>query len=145
MQFEIKVLKPGDEDVLNKVGTDVFDNAVDQRTTKVFLADPWHHIVVAVEKGVVVGFVSAVNYLHPDKPVPVLWINEVGVASTHRGRGIGKALMASMFQVGRKYGCAEAWLLTDRTNPVAMRLYASVGGKHASQDQLLYRFGLNEG
>ena len=58
--------------------------------TAEFLADSRHHLAVAVDEGRVVGMASAVHYVHPDKP-PELWINEVGVAPTHRGLGIGRA------------------------------------------------------
>ena len=75
--------------------------------------------------GSIVGFVSAVHYVHPDKPQPELWINEVGVADGYRGQGIGGALMRATLDVGRRLGCAEAWVLTERSNEAAMRLYAS--------------------
>ena len=75
---------------------------------------------------------SAVHYVHPDKP-PDLWINEVGVASSHRGRGIGQALLATLFEHGRALGCAEAWVLTDEENAAARRLYARAGGREEAQ------------
>src|SRR5262245_21824670 len=77
------------EDVLTRVAPDVFDDPLDSGATREFLRDPRHHLVVAIDEGVVVGFASAVDYVHPDKPSPELWINEVGVASSHQGRGIG--------------------------------------------------------
>jgi Acetyltransferase (GNAT) family len=57
------------------------------RTTE-FLADARHHLIMALNSGTVVGFVSAVHYLHPDKAPPEFWINKVGVAPTHQGQGI---------------------------------------------------------
>ncbi len=40
---------------------------------------------------------SGVDYIHPDKPRE-LWINEVGTASTHRGRGIGKKVVTALVE-----------------------------------------------
>jgi len=138
----IKVLRAGDEATLGSVGPDVFDHPLDPRSTEEFLADPRHHLVVAMDEGIVVGFASAVHYIHPDKPSPELWINEVGVASTHRGRGVGKAILQSMLNVGRELGCVEAWVLTQRGNAAAMRLYASIGGILGTSDDVMFTFAI---
>lgn len=143
MSIEIKVLRTGDEAVLANVGRNVFHHAVDQLATVEFLGDPRHHVVVAIDAGVVVGFASAVHYIHPDKPSPELWVKEVGVAPTHRERGLGKVILRSLFQVAREHGCVEAWVLTERANSAAMRLYASSGGHEAPHDQVMFTFHLN--
>ena len=142
MEVEIRILGAGDEPVLANVAWGVFDHSVDPRRTAEFLADPRHHLAVAVEDGRVVGFASAVHYVHPDKPAE-LWINEVGVAATHRGRGLGKDLLRALLAVGRQLGCREAWVLTDRSNAAAMRLYAGVGGVEAPKDQVMFSFRLD--
>jgi aminoglycoside 6'-N-acetyltransferase I len=133
MPVEIRTLQRGDEDVLAKVAPQVFDNPIDATFTKEFLADPRHHIAVAIDEGLVVGFASAVHYIHPDKP-PELWINEVGLAPTHRRQGLGKALMNALFKIGRTNHCKSAWVLTYRTNDAANALYSSVGGTLGADD-----------
>jgi hypothetical protein len=70
MATEIKVLGPQDAGVLGRVVSDVFDDLIDVRRAEEFLADSRHHLAVAVDDGLVVGFVSAVHYVHPDKPRP---------------------------------------------------------------------------
>jgi GNAT superfamily N-acetyltransferase len=141
MAIEIAVLGSNDAHVLTNVAPGVFDNPIDLPATSSFLGDPRCHLVVALEDGSVVAFVSAVHYVHPDKPRPELWINEASVAPTHQGRGLGKALMASMLDAARKIGCGEAWVLTDRSNGPAMRLYASTGG--IESDQVMFNFHLD--
>jgi aminoglycoside 6'-N-acetyltransferase I len=141
--MEIRILQRGDEGVLASVAPDVFDDPVDARAAAEFLADPRHHLAVAVEDGVVVGFTSAVHYAHPDKPRPELWINEVGVAPAARGRGVAKALLAAVLEVGRGLGCSEAWVLTDRANAPAMRLYASFSGLEPPEDAVMFTFRLD--
>jgi aminoglycoside 6'-N-acetyltransferase I len=142
MAIDIKLLGPQDAGVLGNIAPDVFDDPIDAGRANEFLADPRHHLVVAVEDGVVVGFVSAVHYVHPDKPRPELWINEVGVAATHRRRGLGTRLLRALFAVGRDLGCAEAWLLTDRANTAAVRLYAATGSSHPPTDHVMFTFPL---
>jgi ribosomal protein S18 acetylase RimI-like enzyme len=127
MSIEIRVLGPGEESVLANVAEDVFDNPIDPALARSFLADPRHHLVVALEDDLVVGFVSAVDYIHPDKPAE-LWINETGVSPTHQGQGVAKRMLAAMLDHGRSIGCVTAWVLTDRTNAAANALYRSAGG-----------------
>jgi ribosomal protein S18 acetylase RimI-like enzyme len=143
MTIEIKFLGPHDTGVLANVAPDVFDDVIDVGRANEFLADPRHHLVVAVDNGQVVGFVSAVHYVHPDKPRPEMWINEVGVAPTHQRRGLGKRLLHSLFVVARRLGCAEAWVGTDRANTAAMRLYAAAGSTEAPTDHVMFTFRLD--
>ena len=145
MAIEIKILGSQDAGVLADVAPDVFDYPIDRERADAFLADPRHHLAVAIEDGRVVGFVSAVHYLHPDKPRPELWINEVSVAATHRGRGLGTALLRSLFAVAQSLGCAEAWVLTDRANTAAMRLYAVAGSTESPTDHVMFTFRLDAG
>jgi ribosomal protein S18 acetylase RimI-like enzyme len=137
----IRVLGPDDAALLDRVATDVFDHAVDARWTAEFFADPRHHLAVALDGDTVVGIASGVRYVHPDKP-PELFVNEVGVAPTHQGQGIGRRLMQALLAHGRDLGCREAWVLTDYTNAAARRLYASVGGTEAPEPTLLVSFRL---
>jgi ribosomal protein S18 acetylase RimI-like enzyme len=145
MTIEIRILGTHDAAVLEHVDPDVFDDPIDARRAAEFLADPRHHLAVAVDDGLVVGFVSAVHYVHPDKARPELWINEVGVAETHRRRGLATRLLHAMFDVARRLGCAEAWVLTDRENTAAMRLYAAAGSTDLPTDHVMFTFRLSDG
>ena len=142
MSIDIRLLGPNDPGVLGRVADGVFDGPVVARWTGEFLADARHHLVVAVEAGVVVGMASAVHYVHPDK-APQLWINEVGVAPTHRRRGIGRRLLDALLAHGRTLGCTEAWLGTEEDNVPARRLYESAGS--TAEQFTLYSFPLTAG
>jgi ribosomal protein S18 acetylase RimI-like enzyme len=129
--------------VLDRVARGVFDEPIDRRRSAAFLADPRHHIAVAVEDGVVVGFATAVRYVNPDKP-PELWINEVGVAARHRRRGCGRQLLRTLFEEGRRRGCVEAWVLTEPTNRPALGLYRKAGGKRKRTLPVMFEFFLKK-
>lgn len=141
MAIAIKILSKDDTSMLNNVAPDVFDDPLDRARTKEFLADPRHHLAVAIEDNLVVGFVSAVHYVHPDKPRPELWINEVSVAENHRRQGLGKRLLLAIFEVARELKCKDAWVLTDRENSAAMSLYSTVGNAVPS-DCVMFEFRL---
>jgi GNAT superfamily N-acetyltransferase len=140
---EIKILHSSDRAILDNVAPGVFDKALEPRLVAEFLEDDRHHLAVAVDHGQVIGFASGVHYVHPDKPAE-LWINEVGVAPSHQGRGVGKAVIRTLLQHGKRLGCGEAWVLTDRSNHAAMRLYASTGGQAGSDDLVMFTFLLDE-
>ncbi len=114
------------------------------RSMRVGVRSSWprHHLAVALDGDVVVGMASAVHYVHPDKP-PELWINEVGVAPTHRSAGVGRQLLQALFVRGRECGCREAWVATECANLVARRLYASVGGHEDPEPIAMFTFRLD--
>jgi ribosomal protein S18 acetylase RimI-like enzyme len=139
--IEIRVLGQGDGNVLDHVAPGVFDAPLDPRLVSEFLADTRHHLAVAIDGGEVVGMASAVHYVHPDKP-PALWINEVGVATSHRGRGFAKRLFIELLRRGAELACTEAWVITEKKNTAARRLYSSLGGELETGEAELYSFQL---
>jgi aminoglycoside 6'-N-acetyltransferase I len=141
--FEVRLLGPADAAVLDRVAEGVFDRPVQPRWRDEFLADPRHHLVVARERDLVVGFASAVHHVHPDKG-PELWINEVGVAPSHQQRGIGRQLVTLLLAHARTLGCREAWVLTEDDNIPARRLYQASGGVDAGQQVIMYPFPLED-
>lgn len=140
--IRIVLLGPEHEDLLNAAGTDVFDGSVLRTSAKEFLEDPRHHIAAALSEDRIVGFASAVHYLHPDK-LPELFINEVGVADSHRRQGLATRLLRELLRLAKKLGCVDAWILSDRSNGPAMRLYAGIGGVETAEDVVMYSFPLD--
>lgn len=126
MPIVVRVLAHNEASVLDNVATDVFDYAIDPRWCAEFFADARHHLVVALDDDLVVGMASGVHYLHPDKP-PELWINEVAVAPTHHGQGIGRQIVSTLVAHAKSIGCYEAWVLTSPTNEPAKRMYRAAG------------------
>jgi aminoglycoside 6'-N-acetyltransferase I len=129
--FTKKVLSSSDLPLLMNAANGVFDNPVDDKYASEFLADPRHHIMVTASEDIVIGFASAVHYIHPDKPTE-LWINEVGFAPAQQG--IGKAIMNELLRLGKQLGGVNAWVLTDAatrrqtnsTNPQSDRLQMAI-------------------
>ncbi|MGH9347730.1 MAG: GNAT family N-acetyltransferase [Vicinamibacterales bacterium] len=113
MSIEIRILRAGEEAVLAKVAPDVFGCPIDAAGARSFLRDPRLHLAVAIDAGVVVGFASGVHYHHPDKPVPELFVDEIGVAPTPQRQGLASAVLGALFERARELGCGEAWVLTD--------------------------------
>ena len=120
MTLVVRLLGDGDQGLLERVEAGVFDRDVDPSLADAFLRDPRHHLVAAIADDRIVGFVSALDYWHPDKPRE-LWINEVGVTSAWQRRGVGTQLMQATLDHARALGCVEAWVLTDQQEPRSAR------------------------
>ena len=98
-----------------------------------------HHLVVALDGDLVVGMASGVHYLHPDK-APQLFINEVAVASTHAGQGLGRKLVSTLVEHGRTVGANEAWVLTSPTNEAAKRMYRAAGALSDEELNVMFTY-----
>jgi len=79
---------------------------------------------------------------HPDKPWP-LFVNEVGVAPSHRRQGLGRALLRCLLERGREVGCREAWVATEVENAPARALYLATGGREDDDLAVVYTYPLD--
>ncbi|MEO6222061.1 MAG: GNAT family N-acetyltransferase [Vicinamibacterales bacterium] len=138
---DLRLLGPTDAAVLDRIADGVFDGPVRPALAVEFLADRRHHLIVALVDSVVVGMITAVDYIHPDK-APQLWINEVGVAPEYQRRGLARRLLREMLNHGRHLGCTEAWLGTEHENAPARGLYVDAGS--VAEPFVLYSFDLTE-
>jgi ribosomal protein S18 acetylase RimI-like enzyme len=138
----VRILEAADTRVLDTVALGVFDGPVDAVLLREFLADSRHHLAVALsEADVVVGMASGVHYVHPDKRAQ-MFINEVGVAPSDRGRGTGRRLVAALIERARSLGCSEAWVLTESSNEAAMAMYRAAGGQASPTASVMFTFPL---
>ena len=137
------MLGPGEGPILARVAPEVFDGPIVAALTDEFLADPRHHLAVAIADGEVVGFASAVHYVHPDKRGQ-LFVNEVGVAPAWRRRHIASRLLDAILARGRALGCVEAWVGTETGNVAARALYASARGVEDPEAFVLFIFPLEK-
>lgn len=139
--MKYQLLSSRDEKLLEASDHGVFDHDIQPELGAQFLSVPRHHIAVAIEGATIVGFASAVSYIHPDKP-DELWINEVAVVKAYRRKGMAGALLKLPFQYGRRLGCREAWVLADESNIPANQLYSKLGG--VPKKQIMYSFELGD-
>lgn len=125
---------------LRKVDDDIFDEAIDPAHFATYLAQPQNLLIVALDGDLVIGQCQAVMHTHPDQP-PTLYLDNLGVAPSHRRRGIARRLVTEMMAWGRERGCAEAWVATEPDNVEARALYASLKGEPV-EDVVYYAYKL---
>lgn len=123
---EIRRIGPGDAALFDRIAEEVFDEPVRADRLAAYLAEPGHHMFLAIRDGEVVGQLAAVVHKHPDK-ADELYIDEVGVTPSLWRRGIGRKMMEEALALGRSLGCGEAWLGTETGNVEALGLYRALG------------------
>jgi ribosomal protein S18 acetylase RimI-like enzyme len=117
----------------------LFDHGLRAEAVVRFLAESGHHLLLAIEGGEAVGFVSGVELTHPDKGTE-MFLYELAVDEGSRNRGVGRALVSALADVARSRGCYGMWVLTDDGNPAALRAYAAAGGTRESPDAVLFNW-----
>ena len=97
-------------------------------------------LVVAVESGKVIG-VAAISLLYPaPKETGQLFMKELYVASSYRGKGIGQAMMHWIARYAISKNCTRFDWTVDNTNQTALMFYRELGAAHVT-DKLYFRFG----
>ena len=106
----------------------LFDYPIDDDATKVFLDDRRHVLLLARIDGYPVGFVSAVELSHPDKPRSEMFVYELGTDEGFRRRGVATALMQRLIELCEARGCGEMFVLTEQDNAAAIATYRKALG-----------------
>jgi len=85
------------------------------------------YILVAEIEGIIVGFVNFTirkTILH--RGLSGL-IDELIIAKSYRGKGVGKQLLSSAIEKSRQLGCCEVEVSTEKTNIKAREFYRQCG------------------
>lgn len=84
-------------------------------------------MIVACADGVPVGYLLAYLLDRVDRDQQMMFFYEIGVAESHRRRGVGKRLIGEVKSICREADVMKMWVPTGRSNVAATRLYASTG------------------
>jgi ribosomal protein S18 acetylase RimI-like enzyme len=91
------------------------------------LAQPDTLLLTAVdEDGAAVGL-TWIALKHPRGAPDTAWVFDIEVAAEHRGRGLGRALLAAAEAEVARHGVGHLGLNVFGSNTVALRLYESAG------------------
>jgi [ribosomal protein S18]-alanine N-acetyltransferase len=133
--MRIERLSTGDDAAVAALD-DLFDGPTRPEATARFLREPGHHLLVAYDDDLPVGFVTGVETTHPDKGTE-MFLYELSVDEAHRRRGIGRALVDRLAELARTAGCYGMWVLTDTDNRAALATYAAAGADEESEHVML--------
>ena len=114
----------------------LFDAAPQPGASRRFLSDERHHLLIAYAGGFPAGMITGVEMTHPDKGTE-MFLYELGVDGSFRGRGIGRALVSALAELARQRGCYGMWVLTDHHNAAALATYRRAGGVQEGEQVML--------
>src|SRR5688572_29568745 len=105
----------------------------DDLRRELFGATPRAEVVLACENTTPVGFALFFHNFSTFLGRPGLYLEDVFVLPTHRGKGYGRALMLHLARVAQDRGCGRfEWAVLDWNTP-AIEFYRSLGAEPMNQ------------
>lgn len=118
-----------------------FAEAVSMRTVpemQAWLSDPRHVLLVATDVEDPIGFALGYVLERIDGVRPMLFFYEIEVVEPFRRRGVGRALVTAIQEVGRQENVVRVWVQTSPDSVPARALYHGCGGKERDEVDVLY-------
>ena len=140
MPFEIKLLRPGDEPLAVRAIRQIKRAEAGETHMSRFLACAENLLLVAVSEDKPVGFALAYQLDRVDESPPMVFFYEIEVSPSHRRKGIGRALIDRLKMLCHQRGAGKMFVLTDRRNHDACRLYSAAGGHMEYDDGVLFSY-----
>jgi GNAT superfamily N-acetyltransferase len=147
MNFTIRPSRPDDAETLVAL---IRELAVYEKLEQYALAEPealrahlhgprpFAEAIVAEMAGEAVGFALYFSTYSTFRGQPGLYLEDIFVRAPHRGRGIGKALLATVAKVAVERGCGRLeWSVLDWNAP-SIGFYQSLGARPLD-DWTVYR------
>ena len=123
----IRSLGPEDADVLDRVADGVFDECIDPARLWAFLATRVNDLVVALDRGTVVGFAYGTVLMRPDKPTEFV-IRDVSVHKRYRRQAVARRLIERLRMNAADRGCEGVWVIAASDKSEAHAFYQALGG-----------------
>jgi len=82
--------------------------------------------MIAESEGRVIGIVHFIFHRTTISIAPTCYLQDLYTIASERGRGVGRKLIAAVYEEARAAGSARVYWLTHETNTVAMKLYGQV-------------------
>jgi ribosomal protein S18 acetylase RimI-like enzyme len=123
----------------------LFEHPADVPALRKYLSDSRNIFLLAVDHGTAIGFLRGTKLDQIHTRHPQMFLYEVGVAPSHRRRGVGRALVEGFLQHCRRLRCDEAFVFTDPQNRPAVALYRSTGAVTETPRDRMFVYRLKEG
>ncbi len=124
MSHQIRIATESDLDQIMQIEKACFGNdAWSKSNMKSELLAPHTTYVVAEEDNSLIGYAGLSKLANSESAD----IQTIAVSDSHRGQGLGRALMESLLSYAREQGAKEVFLEVREDKPTPQNLYSSLG------------------
>ena len=110
---------------------------IDPLRLRDFLEQPQNLAFIAKCNNEVTAFIYGYSLMSLNSN-PQLFIYSVEVVSKFQNMGIGSKLFQYVVDYSRENGFSECYVITDKGNKRACRIYEKAGGKNDYEDEIVY-------
>lgn len=71
---------------------------------------------------------------------PMLYIHDVGILPEYQNLGIGNKFMKYVIDYAKENNFSKCFLITEKKNSPACKIYEKAGGKSENEDDIVYNF-----
>jgi ribosomal protein S18 acetylase RimI-like enzyme len=103
-----------------------------------FFQDPNNILLVAYTNGSPSGFLYAYVLSSLKTPYPKMFFYSIDVFNNFQRQGIASKLIAELKILATLNHCSEIFVLTNKSNEPAMKLYLKTGGNIENNDDILF-------
>ena len=142
MTFRIRAAEPADVPVIAHLIRElaIFEKLVDQVVltdellrTGLFGPRPYAEAVIAEDGALPIGFALFFHTFSTFLARPGLYLEDLFVLEDHRGRGVGRSLLAHLAHLAVERGCRRLEWSVLNWNQEAIRFYERLGAKPNSE------------
>ena len=123
-----------------RMESDFRSGFVREENVRQFLTNPMNWLFACIENGRIIGFAYGYELNRMDDIGNMLYIHEVNVLPEYHRQGIARTMLESIKSACKLLGMCRFFLITRKSNVPACKLYESVGGVSAHDDNDVYYF-----
>ena len=134
--MDIKILEEIDIFAMQRILED--DNMVfDRENLEKFITTKNCYGFIAKDRDLVIGFGYGYSLVRPDGKT-MFYLHSIGVLPEFQNQGIGGGIMNFVIDFAKSKGFSEVFVITDKGNIPACRLYEKTGFENDIENEIVY-------
>lgn len=142
MKREYRKLDISDIGLVLNINRDFREGFAFDKNARQFLSNPMNWIVACIQDEKIIGFTYGYELNRLDNKGNMVYIHEVSVLPDCQRQGIGSEILNTIKKICKLAGISRFFLITQKHNDAACKLYEKAGGKKSSthDDDVTYSF-----
>ncbi len=140
--ISIERISTMDSRTIEQVRADFDDSDWQAERIRQFLSDQNNILIAAKAAERIVGLLVAHRLARLDSQLAQVLLYEIDVLPDFQKRGIASAMIERLKELAQEMAACEVWVVTNKSNEPAMRLYRSTGGTAKQDDDVVFEYKL---